>query len=226
MTKTVLLADFQFLTRRGIRSLIDDLDDFKLIGTVDSSEDLESMVHIRQPDLLVLDISQNEPGTIETLRNLCDAMSPAILIISNNQNRIAVQSLLDMGIKGIVTKNCSEEEITNAMRSVIEGNRFFCNKVLDLVAANENAEDNCDPTSLTQREFEVILLITKGLKTNQIADQLHVSPHTINSHRKNILKKLNLTSPVELIVYALESGLVGSNYLLGELSTKSHKLHF
>ncbi len=69
-------------------------------------------------------------------------------------------------------------------------------------------KDDCEPTNLSPREFEVLELITKSMTTAQIADELHLSVHTINSHRKNILKKLNLNSPAELIVYALETGLV------------------
>ena len=72
----------------------------------------------------------------------------------------------------------------------------------------EAKEVDCEPTDLSPREFEVLQLITKGHKTVQIADELNVSVHTINSHRKNILKKLNLKSPTELIVYAMETGLV------------------
>ena len=72
----------------------------------------------------------------------------------------------------------------------------------------EEQEENCEPTDLSPREFQVLKLITKGKKTVEIADNLNVSVHTINSHRKNMLKKLNLNSPTELVVYAIESGIV------------------
>jgi DNA-binding NarL/FixJ family response regulator len=72
----------------------------------------------------------------------------------------------------------------------------------------EEVNANCEPTDLSPREYEVLQLITKGQKTVDIADTLHVSVHTINSHRKSILKKLNMKSPAELIVYAMESGIV------------------
>jgi len=91
---------------------------------------------------------------------------------------------------------------------VAQGNRFFCNNILDLVVENPDNEEDCEPTNLSPREYEVLEWITKGKTTAQIAEELHLSVHTINSHRKNILRKLNMRSPAELIVYAIESGLV------------------
>jgi len=116
--------------------------------------------------------------------------------------------LLDMGVRCILTKGCSKQEILNAIHSISKGNRFYCNRILDQVMTrSESDEVTCEPADLSPREFEVLQLITKGKKTVDIADQLNISIHTINSHRKNILKKLNLKSPAELIVYAVESGM-------------------
>ncbi len=208
-TTSVLLADFQFLTRQGIATLINNLNDFNIIEQIDDPKELAPSMNKLKPDIVVLDVSDDDAYLINELEEIKSKEESSFLIISNNQNRQSVQRLLSMGIKGIVTKNCSEEEITNAIKSVADGNRFFCNNVLDLVVGNEDAED-CEPTNLSPREYEVLKLITKGQTTIQIAESLHVSVHTINSHRKNILKKLNLKSPAELIVYALESGLVNS----------------
>lgn len=214
MTKqitSVLLADFQFLTRQGISSLIEGLPDFEVTNLIDKPENLEEAIVSDGPDLVVLDISTNDTFLISELERIKKSKTEvSFLVISNNQNRESIQKLLSIGIKGVVTKNCSEEEITSALIAVSRGNRFFCNNVLDLVVDGPAKEDDCEPTNLSPREFEVLKLITKGFTTNQIAETLHLSVHTINSHRKNILKKLNLGSPAELIVFALESGLVKS----------------
>ena len=113
-----------------------------------------------------------------------------------------------MGVKCILTKGCSKQEILNAIHSISMGNRFYCNRILDQVMTRpETDEVTCEPADLSPREFEVLQLITKGNRTTDIADKLNISVHTINSHRKNILRKLNLKSPTELIVYAMESGM-------------------
>ncbi|MCR9067179.1 MAG: response regulator transcription factor, partial [Cytophagales bacterium] len=133
-----------------------------------------------------------------------------ILILTSDTKKDRVREILKTGVKGMVTKTCSEQEIVNSILAVSQGNRFYCNKILDIVMEQsvEEEEENCAPMDLSPREYEVLQLITKGQTTTKIADTLCVSVHTINSHRKSILKKLNLKSPTELIVYALESGLV------------------
>lgn len=207
MATSVLLADFQYLTRQGIASLVKAMPGFELIRMIESSEKLVEQSTKINPDLIVIDISDKDKELIPKLKILKENLKSNFLVISNSQTRDSIQQLLSMGIKGILTKNCSEEEIVSGLRAVAQGNRFFCNNILDLVVESPDNEGNCEPTTLTPREFEVLELITKGMTTAQIAENLHVSVHTINSHRKNILKKLNLKSPAELIVYALESGL-------------------
>lgn len=208
MATSVLLADFQYLTRQGIASLIKAMPGFDLIKMIDSPERLVEVATQVKPDLIVIDISDKDRELLPKLRELKETLNSSFLVISNSQTKGSIQQMLTMGIKGILTKNCSEEEIINGLRAVSQGNRFFCNNILDLVVESPDVHDDCEPTNLSPREFEVLELITKSKTTAQIADELHLSIHTINSHRKNILKKLNLSSPAELIVYALETGMV------------------
>ena len=205
---SVLLADFQFLTRQGIASLIGSIPSFNIVREITDSSKLEEAIDELRPDITVLDISGKDNNLIATLEQIKKKYTGRFLIISNTQNKQSVQRLISIGVKGIVTKDCSKEEITNALIAVSQNNRFFCNKILDLVIEDQNNRMNCDPTSLSPREYEVLTFIAKGNTTNQIADQLFLSVHTVNSHRKNILKKLNVKSPAELISYAIQSGLL------------------
>ncbi|MEQ8907235.1 response regulator transcription factor [Ekhidna sp.] len=208
MATSVLLADFQYLTRQGITSLIKAMPGFELVKMIDSPDQLIDAATLLKPNLIVIDISDKDRELIPKLRKLKENTACSFLVISNSQTKDSIQQLLTMGIKGILTKNCSEEEIINGLRAVAQGNRFFCNNILDLVVDNPEKVEDCEPTNLTPREYEVLELITRGKTTAQIAEELHLSVHTINSHRKNILRKLNMNSPAELIVYALESGIV------------------
>ena len=210
MATSVLLADFQYLTRQGISSLIKAMPGFDLVKVIESPDRLVELATATNPQLIVIDISDKDRELVPKLRVLKESLSSSFLVIFNSQTRDSIQQMLSMGIKGILTKNCSEEEIVSGLRAVAQGNRFFCNNILDLVVDNPEDKDDCEPTNLSPREFEVLELITKSMTTAQIAEELHLSVHTINSHRKNILKKLNLSSPAELIVYALETGLVRS----------------
>lgn len=208
MAASVVLADFQFLTRKGISMLIQAIPGLELVKEVESADQLQPIVGEAKPDLVVVDLHGREEQLIPQIEEIQQQSNTSFLIISNTQNRESIQRLLNSRVKGILTKNCSEEEITNGLIAVSKGSRFFCNTVLEMVLQGESDELDCEPTNLSKREYEVLELITKGKSTAAIADTLHLSVHTINSHRKNILKKLNLKSPAELIVHALESGLV------------------
>jgi len=204
----VLLFDFQFLTREGLIRMIKDQRDFQLLDVIDESAGLMELVADRQPDVLIMDYKSDDGNMMSMLDELIKHPISNVLIITNEDRKKEIQQLLDMGVRCILTKGCSKEEIINAIYAISKGNRFYCNRILDQVMTRPNTKDvTCEPADLSPREFEVLQLITKGRKTVDIADQLNVSVHTINSHRKNILKKLNLKSPAELIVYAVESGM-------------------
>ena len=209
MATRVLLADFQFLTRKGMSALIKSIPGFETSIEIDDAERLKVEVQKSTPDLVVVDLDGKETELVSQIEELKQSQKEtSFLVISNIQGKESIQRLLNAGIKGILTKNCSEEEITNGLIAVSKGNRFFCNTILELVVQGETTEEDCEPTNLSVREYEVLELITQGLTTVLIADRLNLSVHTINSHRKNILKKLKMSSPTELVVYALESGLV------------------
>lgn len=209
-TTKVLIADFQYLTRIGLEHLVLEKPQFLLSGIVSNINDLPAEVLRVQPDVLIMDYHGDDPVLRSLLIMLLQDHAVNVLIISNEDDPDQVQFLLDQGVKGMVTKQCSEHEIITAIESVSKNSRFYCNRVLDMLLVNkpQQQKSNCEPTELSPREYEVLKLITKGKKTVEIADTLNVSVHTINSHRKNILKKLNLKSPTELVVYALETGLV------------------
>lgn len=206
----ILISDFQFLTRAGLIHMISEKEEFELVGVAEGPEDLLKNVLQWHPDVLVIDYQAEDPILRSLLTQILNTRAANVLIITNEDDRAHIRPLLDMGIKGIVTKKCSQGEILNAIESISRNNRFYCNRILDLLIEDEHRsrELDCEPMDLSPREYEVLHLITKGNKTVEIADKLNVSVHTINSHRKNILKKLNLKSPTELIVYAMETGLV------------------
>lgn len=206
---SVFLSDFQFLTQEGFKSLLARNEKFQLVGEEEDWELLEARLSESRPDVLVIDYRPDDHEFVSRLRAIKGLGMNNILILTSDTEKARVRDILKTGVKGMVTKTCSEQEIVNSILAVAQGNRFYCNKILDIVMAqNVEEEENCAPTDLSPREYEVLQLITKGQTTTKIADALHVSVHTINSHRKSILKKLNLKSPTELIVYALESGLV------------------
>ncbi len=208
-TISVFLSDFQFLTQEGFKSLLARNEKFQLVGQEEDWDLLKEQLKENKPDVLVIDYRPDESDFVSRLKSIKELGVNNILILTSDTKKDRVREILKTGVKGMVTKTCSEQEIVNSIMAVSQGNRFYCNKILDIVMEQSvEEEEDCAPTDLSPREYEVLQLITKGQTTTKIADTLCVSVHTINSHRKSILKKLNLKSPTELIVYALESGLV------------------
>jgi len=206
----VLIADGNMLTREGIKSIIGkNYPEFSLLSAGDIEEMIEKLA-FHKIGLVVFDPDSLDINSNRVFKQL-KKLHPIdkFLAISENLNQDFVMSIVKQGVQSFVTKECSEEEIVEAVDGTLKGSKFFCNKVLDqVIERNTPDKYSCDPTILTNRELEIIALICSGLKTKQIAENLILSIHTVNTHRKNILSKLNLSSPAELVKYAYSTSLV------------------
>ena len=192
MQTSVLIIDPQYLTRSGLFHLLDNTDNL----SIEMSEDVNPEEAYAPYDVIIADYLEPYSTDVKTgfRQELLEKYTPKLLIISADRNSSRIKDLISLGVPGYLTKDCTPDEILSAIEMISKGNRFYCNKILDIVMEQsvEEEEENCAPTDLSPREYEVLQLITKGQTTTKIADNLHVSVHTINSHRKSILKKLNL----------------------------------
>ena len=209
----VLLADFQYLTRDSIASLVKKIPGFNLVGEVNEAEGLIDQIRSTRPNLLILESHPSTTALVKEIKGASEFNDIHLLVLTNNQDPLLIQDLLKMGVKGILTKRCGEDEITRAIKTVPKGERFFCNRVLEVLIEDKSQDEKqkLDKNALSARELEILKLIAYGNSTNQIAQKLYISVHTVNTHRKNILKKLNLNSPIQLVAYAHVSGLVRLN---------------
>lgn len=209
MPISVLIADHQFLTREGLQASLNKESDLDVI-TVDNWLEIEKTDLSNIPDVLILDYAESELNAEnrEQLKSLIDQYQN-LLIISGDENKETIREVIDLGVRGFLTKNCKRTEIILAIRMISQGSRFFCDKVLEIIMEQPKSTIKTQ-TTLSPREFEVLKLIAAGNTTAEIAEKLHISVHTVNSHRKNILKKLDLKSPTQLVAYAHEMGFVNS----------------
>lgn len=204
---SVVILNMPKLVEEGILRLIEPLGEFRPIPVQSSENNISASLSPVNAAVLIQP-SQNfgELG-IQTQSWLMTHFNKRIVLIDfHPQEHKKLQALIQLGVKGALNIYCDEEEIIDALRLVAMNKRFYCDQVVEnLIHADE--QDPLDAAGLSEREKEVLKLIAEGKKTQQIADILHVSRHTINSHRKNILRKLNLKSPAELIVFAIENNL-------------------
>ncbi len=206
MASTVAIYDPQFITRQGLEGLMHRLDQFDKVDATQTPEDLDALLAESRPNMLVIDYLPGatfRAGDFVKIKKQYPELKT--LIISDDNDKARIQAVIKSGIRGFLTKSCSEKEVLEAIDTIRDGGKFFCKKILEIITSGEEYTYS----ELSEREIEIVKLISKGLSSAQIANDLIISVHTVNSHRKNILKKLGLKSPTELIIYAAERGWVG-----------------
>lgn len=192
----------------GWKQIISDSKHYHLVGTAEHINDI-SPVGETTNHLVLADLSQEGNKFLPKIAELILKPNVDVLLVVDLDDHTLIQELKEMGIRGILTTHCDAQEIKTALESIRLGKRFYCGDILDVLIKPKAQEKNQKADDiLSIREIEVLEWVVKGLTTQQIAEELNVSSHTINSHRKNMLKKLGLTSPVELIVYAVRSGII------------------
>ena len=195
-----VIADNQPLTVAGLELFLSEKQAIKVVGKVKKGEELVALVEKFQPSLLIVDY--NSPGyvALDDIRNAMASSSKTnVLILSSDNNKASILEALQLGVKGYITKECSLEEVGMAVQATAKGEKFFCHKVLDIIMEKHfSVAPESEPTVLTTRETEILKLIAHGHSTQVIADTLFLSPHTVQTHRKSIIKKLNIKSPLNL----------------------------
>lgn len=205
----ILIGDSQYLTRSGLERLITSDPTLKLIGQQKTGRELLRQATSGQADVVILDYNSDN-FTIEVIKEIKSASPDTnVLVISADLNHENIFRAIELGANSFVTKNCSEQEIINAIIATSKNERFFCNRVLEVFISKEQSKPGAIPTSeLSDREVEILQLIGKGYSTKELATLLHLSRHTIYTHRKNMMKKLGVNSSTDLILSAVNLGLI------------------
>ena len=210
----ILHANANVLMSNGLNVILNKGGGIDTIDNAINEDELFSKLEGDLYDLIVIDPLSSDHFTIETTFRLKEKYpNKKVLIISDIQSPPKVLQILEKGVQGYLTRQCDEAEITHAIFAIAKGEKFYCNKIIDIILNKQFTpeEENCEPTTLTERENEITALIASGLTNKEIGEKLHLSHHTIHTHRKNILKKLGVKSVSELTVYAMSVGLISAN---------------
>ncbi|SFT47031.1 two component transcriptional regulator, LuxR family [Lishizhenia tianjinensis] len=162
-------------------------------------------------DLLFIDFGSDRQFATEKLAQLTiNYTSTPIMLYVSEHNLKTVKQLLSLGVQSVMTYECDFDEIYESLESILKGGKVYCNKVLEVLLEDTTKENtlNCLPVQLSKREIEVLQLVVNGYSSKQIAEELFLSYHTINTHRKNILKKVGVKSVSELVLFAQSTGLM------------------
>lgn len=208
---TITIADSQYLTRRGLKQVLTQRQGFRVVAELTTEEELLKHLQTAPPDVLILDYNQPRhfsPDTIPKVKKY--APQTEVLVITADDEKERIFGVIQSGVNCFLTKECDEAEILDAIHAANSRSKFFCSRVLEFILEKSftNPEENNAPTPLTPREKEIVVLTAKGLIAKEIAAQLNLSTHTVYTHKKRIMKKLELKSPVQLVMYALENGMI------------------
>jgi DNA-binding NarL/FixJ family response regulator len=207
----ILLADDHVTVRHGLRLLIDGESDMKVIAEASDGDAAVRQTLQLKPDVVVLDISMPGMNGLAATRALKKAQSDALIVtLTRHADEAYLQELLRAGVKGYVLKRSAPTELLQAIRGVAAGGQYLDSTLTARVTAgfiNKHAGGaQRSARSLTDREAEVLRLIASGYGNKEIASQLGLSAKTIEAHKANAMRKLDLTGRIDIVKYAILQG--------------------
>ena len=207
---SVLIADDHKLIRETWSFILNSDARFNVIAQCSNGEEAIEMAQKLRPKIALLDINMSPTNGIEATEQIRKfSPSTKIIGVSMHSQPAYVKKLLKLGAMGYVTKNSPQQEMFEAIMEVNAGRRFICSEVKTILSEQIFEEDNATgANTLSSRELDVIKHIKDGLSSKEIATQLSISLKTVEVHRHNILKKLNLKNSAALVNYINASGLV------------------
>ena len=211
-TKIVLVEDHSIM-RQGLRLLLENQPNLEVLGEAGNGREAIELVQKLKPEIVLTDISMPDMNGMEATRQILDCCdSVKVIVLSVHSDKQFVSGMLRAGASGYLVKDCIKDELIEAIDMVKRGHMYLSRQIEVSVLKDYKrileAEDNSVFSKLTKREREVLQLITEGKSTKQIAGDLYVSVKTIETHRQNIMNKLEIYNIPNLVKYAIQQGVI------------------
>ena len=212
MSIRILLADDHKITRQGLRALLDKQEDMEVVAEAEEGRTAVRLVRELLPDVVIMDVSMPDLNGMEAARQIVGKFPDVkIIALSMHSDSLFVTEMLRSGASGYLLKDCAFEELARAIQAVVAGKAYLSPSISGIVVNDYvhrlSKADFSSSELLTDREREVLQLIAEGKSTKQIALKLHVSVKTIETHRRQIMNKLDIHTVAELTKYAIRKGL-------------------
>lgn len=218
LTKHILIADSSELVRRGLKAILkSSYVGYKLME-IDTSFALFEQLKLSSNSILIIDYTSSGFSLDDVVKIKSKFKNLLIVAITPYINANTIVQAIKAGIESHIKKECSANEIVESINETIKGNKFYCSDIVSQMR-NESVDVNkikfntlsYDEANLTERELQIIQFIAEAYTNSQIAAVLYLSKHTVNTHRKNIMKKLNVNNTAGIVMYAVKTQLVSPN---------------
>jgi len=212
MVTKILIADDHQIVRQGLRFLLEKESDLKVVAEAENGRTTVRLARELNPGVIIMDVAMPDLNGIEATRQIiAESPTTKVIALSMYADRRFVVNMLKAGASGYLLKDCAFEELIRAIRVVLAHKTYLSPGVTDILVKDCQMGTPMNEISafalLTPREREVLQLMSEGNSTAKIADHLHVSVKTVESHRQQLMQKLNLRSVAELTKYAIREGL-------------------
>ncbi len=205
----LLIADDHAIVRDGIVSLLQTEPSFVIAGVAATGQEVMELLQKKEIDVCLLDINMPELDGMQTARQIREK-KPGIKIImlTTYNDREIISELVHIGVAGYLLKNSDKQELVEAVHKVMKGRHYFSEEVENIILEGLTGSKQSDVISLTERELEVVQLLAKEFTNDKIAEELHISYRTVETHRKNIMQKTKAHNLAGLLKYAYGNGII------------------
>lgn len=204
----LVIADDHVVMREALCEMLHSNTKHRVAGQVADGEQLLELLKSQRPDLIILDLSMPKIDGFAALDRLSVAQNPPpVLVLSANSNPSSVKAALKAGARGYIPKNAAKEEFEFAIDSILKGQTYLSPSVAGDLVGPQAESEHASLEKISAREREVLTLLAEGKPNREISQLLHISPRTVDTHRSNLLRKLNVKTNAQLVKIAIFHGL-------------------
>lgn len=206
ITKLLLVDDHQ-LVLDGLMAIFNEVENLEIVGAVNSGKQAMRYIENVKVDLVLTDIDMDEMSGIELTKKIKGSGKDCkVMVLTMHNEKSMIKELIGLGADGYLLKTASESEMKSAIKSVMDGNKYISSDVTNTLLTEERTAD--EALELSQREIEILQLVAEGYTNKEIGEMLFISHRTVDTHRTNMMRKLDVKNIASLIRYAMKNALI------------------
>ena len=205
--KKILIVDDHPIVLNGLKLMIESMNTYEVVASLTNPLLVFDYLKSIDVDLLITDLEMPEMNGIQLIKAVREKYDCKILVLTMHSERSKLEEAIDLGVEGYLLKDSDKDEFVFALNSISKGKQFYSSSLLES-GINKQIESKSNVSVLTERETEVLKLIAEGFSNQEVGEKLFLSPKTIDSHRTNLMKKLEVHNVVELVRYAIKNKIV------------------